>query len=334
MNQPGGKRPPVHLIWLLALPAAVAIWSGWVGLGSMAGFGVVHPLPGIWDDFRINTAITLPVGMEAYAAFGIAIWLWPSRIPQRARDFARTSGLIALVLGALGQIAYHLMSAAGYTKAPWPIVMLVSCVPVAVLGMGAALRHLLMEDETDQAAQPRTDWTATRPQAQPDRTVPVVDYPTVTPQLDSPQPSPYAPLARPVPPAFAAPSAPPDGRLSLRDLVNAADQTGPPAAVPNAPEPERAEPEPAPTPVRPPTVSAAQPKRTEATAVRNKADIQAARKVADRLARSGQPLTRDRLVAGLRTDGYTCSNSLASQLLVDLRSAKPDRPRLHVAGGA
>jgi hypothetical protein len=30
-------------VMVLALPAFVAIWSGWVGLGGLTGFGVVHP---------------------------------------------------------------------------------------------------------------------------------------------------------------------------------------------------------------------------------------------------------------------------------------------------
>jgi hypothetical protein len=41
---PGGRRWPLLVI---AAPAAVSIWSGWVGLGSMCGFGEVEPLPGI-----------------------------------------------------------------------------------------------------------------------------------------------------------------------------------------------------------------------------------------------------------------------------------------------
>jgi hypothetical protein len=36
---------------VLAAPAAVAVWSGWAGIGRMTGFGMVHPLPGIWDSF-------------------------------------------------------------------------------------------------------------------------------------------------------------------------------------------------------------------------------------------------------------------------------------------
>jgi hypothetical protein len=61
----GARRWPLFLI---AAPAAVAIWSGWVGLGELCGFGVIHPLPGIVPGLQLNTAITLPVGVEAYAA--------------------------------------------------------------------------------------------------------------------------------------------------------------------------------------------------------------------------------------------------------------------------
>ncbi|MFD1074183.1 ABC transporter permease [Longispora fulva] len=129
-------------VLLLALPAFVAIWSGWVGLGELTGFGVVHPLPGLWDDAKLNTAITLPIGVETYAAYALRAWLSGS-IPIRARRFAKWSAIGSLVLGAAGQVAYHLMSAAGVTEAPWPITTAVACLPVAVLGMGAALAHLM-----------------------------------------------------------------------------------------------------------------------------------------------------------------------------------------------
>jgi hypothetical protein len=34
-------------LFLIAAPAAVAVRSGWVGLGELCGFGIIHPLPGI-----------------------------------------------------------------------------------------------------------------------------------------------------------------------------------------------------------------------------------------------------------------------------------------------
>ena len=131
-------------LFLIAAPAAVAVWSGWVGLGGLCGFGVIHPLPGIWDALRLNTAITLPVGVEAYGAYALGAWLTPGT-PERARAFARRSAVGALALGMLGQVVYHLLAAAGAARAPWPVVVLVSCLPVVTLGFGAALTHLLRE---------------------------------------------------------------------------------------------------------------------------------------------------------------------------------------------
>lgn len=126
---------------LIALPAAVAIWSGWVGLGELCGFGPVRLLPGI-TDWTLNTAITLPVGVEAYAAYALGAWMSPAS-PAPARKFARWSALGALAYGMAGQIIYHLLAAAHATRAPVPVVVIVSCMPVAVLGFAAALTHLL-----------------------------------------------------------------------------------------------------------------------------------------------------------------------------------------------
>jgi hypothetical protein len=126
---------------LLAAPAFVAIWSGWVGLGVLTGFGPVHPLPGIADNFSINTAITLPIGVETYAAYALRVWLGAAG-SSRARWFAKWSALGSLALGVAGQITYHLMTAWHVTVAPWPITAAVACLPVIVLGFGAALAHL------------------------------------------------------------------------------------------------------------------------------------------------------------------------------------------------
>ena len=128
-------------LFLIGSPAVVAVWSGWVGLGGLCGFGVIHPLPGIADGFHLNTAITLPVGVEAYGAYALGAWLTPGT-PGQARQFARNSAIGALLLGMAGQVIYHVLAAARATRAPWPVVMLVSCIPVVTLGFGSALTHL------------------------------------------------------------------------------------------------------------------------------------------------------------------------------------------------
>jgi hypothetical protein len=167
---------------LLALPATVAVWSGWVGLGSMTGFGKVHPLPGIADGFTLDTAITLPVGVEAYGAYALGVWLSHRRYSDGTRRFACVSSIGALVLGCAGQVAYHLLEVMHAAKvahvakdtgravdqvaktmpaqAPWWIVTIVACFPVLVLGMGATLAHLTRRD-LRKAAEEETAHDAT-----------------------------------------------------------------------------------------------------------------------------------------------------------------------------
>ena len=82
------NRIPRWPLALIAAPAAVAVWSGWVGLGGLCGFGVIHPLPGIVGGLSLNTAITLPVGVEAYGAYALGAWLAPGESfrPRPARS--------------------------------------------------------------------------------------------------------------------------------------------------------------------------------------------------------------------------------------------------------
>jgi hypothetical protein len=138
------KRPtrPWPLI-LIGLAAAVSVWSGWVGLGQLAGFGIVKPLPGLVDGLEINSAIVLPISVEAYAAYALRCWLTTDAITRTARRFARTSAIASLVIGALAQVAYHLMTASGIQVAPWPVIVGVASVPVLVLGLAAALANLV-----------------------------------------------------------------------------------------------------------------------------------------------------------------------------------------------
>jgi hypothetical protein len=148
-------------VLVLAAPAAAAVWSGWVGIGQMTGFGEIRPLPGIWNSLHIDTAVTLPVGVEAYAAFALRAWLSSSpSISDRTRRFARWSSIAALALGMAGQVAYHLLTQAGMTRAPWEVTTLVSCLPVLVLGMGTALAHLL---RSDAAATGKSNDATTEP---------------------------------------------------------------------------------------------------------------------------------------------------------------------------
>jgi hypothetical protein len=132
---------------VLAVPAAAEVWSGWVGIAQKTGFGLVSPLPGIWPSVHLDTAMTLPVGVEACAAYALRAWLAREQaISDRTRRFAKWSAIFSFALGMAGQVAYHLMAQAGMARAPWAITTIVSCLPVLVLGMGTALAHMLRAD--------------------------------------------------------------------------------------------------------------------------------------------------------------------------------------------
>jgi hypothetical protein len=132
---------------VLAAPAAAEVWSGWVGIARETGFGLVSPLPGIWPSLHLDTSFTLPVGVEAYAAYALRGWLGSGHtVSPRTRRFAKWSAIFSFALGMAGQVAYHLLAQAGVTRAPWAITTIVSCLPVLVLGMGTALAHMLHAD--------------------------------------------------------------------------------------------------------------------------------------------------------------------------------------------
>lgn len=137
---------------LIGIGAAFSVWSGWVGLGGMTGFGPVQPLPGIWDALVINSAIVLPISVEAYGAYALRVWL-SAGSSQRTSIYAGISSIASLVVGGAAQVAYHLLKAAGYTRAPWQVVMAVALVPVVVLALASILAKLVSVDRQAGASQ-------------------------------------------------------------------------------------------------------------------------------------------------------------------------------------
>jgi hypothetical protein len=137
---------------VLAAPAATEVWSGWIGIAQKTGFGQTSPLPGIWPSLHLNTTITLPVGVEAYAAYALNAWLARDRaISDRTRRFAKWSAICSFALGMAGQVSYHLLAQSGAARAPWAITTIVSCLPVLVLAMGTTLAHMIRADKAPDA---------------------------------------------------------------------------------------------------------------------------------------------------------------------------------------
>src|SRR5690554_5337377 len=147
----GPDRKPWGLIiaiLAISLSAFTAVWGGWVGLGRMVGFGKVNLLPGFVADggwATIDLAITLPIGIEAYAASALYVAV-AGLVRGGSRWFAGGSAGLSLALGAFGQAAYHVLDAQGRTVAPEWIVVFVSVLPVVVLGMAGVLLHLVLEE--------------------------------------------------------------------------------------------------------------------------------------------------------------------------------------------
>lgn len=214
------KRRPKWPLLVMGSGASVTIWSGWVGLGKMTGFGEVHPLPGIWDSFRINTAITLPIGMEAYAAYAIGIWLDRTN-PRRARTFAKWSSFAALGLGMAGQAEYHTLTASHRAAAPGWVVLAVACLPVLVVAFAALLNHL-------QGEENGTGQKDDAPRAgSPDGTEPAVAMKPLAHPVPS-RPREPVPLAAPVPLAVEAPVPVAAGSVNINGTGSSPE---PPAAA-------------------------------------------------------------------------------------------------------
>ena len=87
---------------VLAAPAAAEVFSGWAGIAKMTGFGLVSPLPGIWPSLHLDTSITLPVGVEAYAAYALRAWLSGEHsVSGRTLRFAKWSAICSFVISSL-----------------------------------------------------------------------------------------------------------------------------------------------------------------------------------------------------------------------------------------
>ena len=144
-------------LWIMGTGCFVAIWGGWVDLGTLTGFGPVELFPGIWPAFKPNTAIVLPLTMEVYGSYALSWWVTPG-ITKAAKNFAMASAIGALVLGMLAQAGAHLLEAQvkahpGW-QVPWSITMVVAWVPVVVFGLGAFLRVMTREVAEAEPAVP------------------------------------------------------------------------------------------------------------------------------------------------------------------------------------
>jgi hypothetical protein len=138
--QAGPKRKAIWPLYIISSGAVLAVWSGWVGLGTLCGFGEVQPLIGIWDGLKLNAAIALPLTMEAYGFYAMGYWFDPDE-PKDVRRYAQWTCIVAYAMGFLAQATYHVLVSWHRVHAPVPVVVLVAGVPVATICFAGGLLH-------------------------------------------------------------------------------------------------------------------------------------------------------------------------------------------------
>lgn len=141
-----GRLPRPWPLAFIGLAAAVAIWGGWVRLGELTGFGPINLLPGLGSGFTFNTALVLPLSVEFYSAYALRVLLASDRLTEHTRHFARRSFIASLAVGGGAQVASHIMVAAKFVSAPWPVTTIVACVPLLVIGLATGLATLVKRD--------------------------------------------------------------------------------------------------------------------------------------------------------------------------------------------
>ena len=138
------RRQHMWVLVLIAAACGLEVCATWTGIGARSDFPVIR-LP--YDIARIPTDFCLMVCMEAYAGYGLYIWLTaPGR---RSGPFAMWSAVVAIVFSLTGQVAYHVTGAAAAVP-PW-LVGFVSALPVIALLLVAILIHLVRLDLEEEA---------------------------------------------------------------------------------------------------------------------------------------------------------------------------------------
>lgn len=143
-RRPNTKSRAMWPLYLISVGAVLAVWSGWVELGAMCGFGIEQPLYGVWNGLKINAAISLPLSMEAYGFYAMGFWFDPDEA-EGVRKYARWTTILAYTLGFLAQATYHVLAAMHMQHAPIPVVVFVSGVPVATICVAGGLLHKHIE---------------------------------------------------------------------------------------------------------------------------------------------------------------------------------------------
>ncbi len=150
--------PPFQRDWwriigvgVVAAAAVVASFHAQAGLGELAGW---HASVDLFS-LRVSLSWLLPLCVDAYGATATRIAVNSARYSEHTRRHALIHAIAAIVVGVLGNAAYHLLAArvVEIGSAQWVLVVGVSIIPPVALGALAHLMALCAGDDAQAQAR-------------------------------------------------------------------------------------------------------------------------------------------------------------------------------------
>lgn len=195
--------------------------DGWVTLGmivsatsaALTSFDGLRQLA-LAAGWTSLMAPLLPLTIDAFAATATRIWLADGTKSKRARRFARTCTVGAILLSLGGNAVFHLI-AANLLAVDWVIVLTVGAIPPVVLGL---ITHLaVLRGQVELAIRDdRSTGVSTAPSPVPGTVLPAVREPFESVVVQEKVSPPARPVRRPA----RKPSVPRYGSKDV--LMNAA----------------------------------------------------------------------------------------------------------------
>lgn len=138
------------MTWTVGLGAAILSWAAWTGLAQKCGW--TESLDLGFVTLRISWLAAIIVDVYALRAFRV----WQRAAPwvsDSSREYAKWSTYISVLIGILGNVAYHVIVSEGIKTAPMWVVIPVSSLPPIMLG---AIGHLNAIERRDRSTWRRT----------------------------------------------------------------------------------------------------------------------------------------------------------------------------------
>jgi hypothetical protein len=147
MSAPAVKRDLLITvaIWGVGIVAAVASWSGWVGLAERAGFDQSFGMD-LWS-WHVHPSVAWIFGIcvDLFAAVAVRIWMTAHWSSVKTRKTARVWAFITIAIGVLANSTYHVLDALD-VKAPIYVIVMISAVPPIMLGVVVHLAVMYGDD--------------------------------------------------------------------------------------------------------------------------------------------------------------------------------------------